>query len=155
MPLSYLISRFSFWTDAIDGVINGRRPYDHPVVIELDKVMQNSSIPPAAARKWLNQMLKARDELGRVTHVPRYRDLEDYSEKTRSSLLYLCLSAAGSSDVNTDHAASHLGRCIGLVTALRSTPYLTQKNQLLLPQDLLSKHGVSQQDVIKRRDNLK
>lgn len=78
-----------------------------------------------------------------------------YAEHTKTSLQYLTLSIAGYSDVNTDHAASHVGRCSGIVNAIRSTPYLVRKNQLLLPQSILSKHGVSQNDVVRGRENVK
>lgn len=100
-------------------------------------------------------MLNGRQGLASVTHLETMHLLETYAEHTKASLLYLTLGITGQSSVDADHAASHLGRCSGILTALRSTPYLASKNQLLLPQDILSLHGVSQSDVVRGKENVK
>ena len=106
-------------------------------------------------KKCLYQLLNSRLSLSAVTHLETLDQLETFAEHTRSSLLYLALAITNQSSIDADHAASHLGRCGGLVGALRATPYLTSRNQLLLPQDILSKHKVSQTDVLRARDVVK
>ena len=100
-------------------------------------------------------MLTSRQALSSVTHIETLDKLETFAEHTRSSLLHLALTMSGQSSIDSDHAASHIGRCGGLVTALRATPYLLSKQQLLLPQDILSKHKVSQNDVLRAKDVVK
>lgn len=63
--------------------------------------------------------------------------------------LYYLLT--GIKDVQADHAASHLGKAIGVATALRSTPFHGSKGKVYLPNDILIKHGVSHEDIIRGR----
>ncbi|XP_067941916.1 NADH dehydrogenase (ubiquinone) complex I, assembly factor 6-like [Watersipora subatra] len=144
--------RFAFWTAALDAIYDGSRPYDHPVVQQLAALHSRGLINSQQTKHSLYQMLNSRREFSTLTHVDTLTQLETYAEHTQSSLLLLALAFAQQSTVDSDHAASHLGRCGGLLNALRATPYLTSRNQLLLPQDVLSKHGVSQTDVLRGRD---
>ena len=69
--------------------------------------------------------------------------LENYCESTVSSVNYLLLETVGVRDVRVDHAASHLGKAQGIVTAIRAVPFHAQKRRVLLPLDILIKHGAS------------
>lgn len=60
-----------------------------------------------------------------------------------SSVNYLILEALGVKDVRVDHAASHLGKAQGIVTAIRAVPFHAKRRQVLLPLDILIKHGAS------------
>lgn len=147
--------RFAFWQDAIDKVVRQERPYDHPVITELHNVLNVGSAELSAlTQKSLKDMLTARQGLSKVTYIAMTEQLEDFSRMTRTSLLNLCINSAGLTTETVTAAASHLGICHGLVNSLRSTPYLTSKNQLLIPQNLLVKHRVSQQDVLRGRQNV-
>ncbi|KAF6018119.1 hypothetical protein EB796_023587 [Bugula neritina] len=150
-----LAGRFAFWTDVLNGVYSDTPPYDHPVVQELTTLHKLNLINSQQSQNFLFNMLTSRKKVSQVTHFETLDQLERYSEHTKSSLLYLLLNMSGESSIDTDHVASHVGRCYGLITALRSTPYLASKNQLLLPQDLLSKHKVSQSDVLRMKNNVK
>ena len=46
--------------------------------------------------------------------------------------------------MHADHAASHIGRCLGLVTVLRATPYHANRSKVYLPLELLLKVFVNQ-----------
>eukprot|EP00753_Platysulcus_tardus_P010390 PLAT2625.1.p1 GENE.PLAT2625.1~~PLAT2625.1.p1 ORF type:complete len:198 (-),score=83.86 PLAT2625.1:52-579(-) len=76
-------------------------------------------------------------------------DAEDYAELTGSSLLYLQLELLRIRDSNADHAASHLGRTLGLITLLRSVPFFASQGKLPLPTDVMAEHGVVIKDVCK------
>jgi NADH dehydrogenase [ubiquinone] 1 alpha subcomplex assembly factor 6 len=65
--------------------------------------------------------------------------LEQYAENTASSLLYLALECLGMRDINADHAASHIGKALGLVTVIKALPYNAKVRQLYLPLDLTVK----------------
>jgi NADH dehydrogenase [ubiquinone] 1 alpha subcomplex assembly factor 6 len=69
-------------------------------------------------------------------------------------LLYIYI---GIKSVDLDHAASHLGKAIGISTFLRSVPHNAQNRRVLVPQELMLKHGLSQEDLIrnKNRDKIK
>ena len=45
----------------------------------------------------------------------------------------------GIKDVHADHTASHLGKAIGVATALRSTPFHGSKGKVYLPNDIMIK----------------
>lgn len=146
--------RFTFWEDAIERIYNSQTSYDHPVLNELARVHAAGLISSHHSKNSLLNLIRARRAISNVTHLNTVEQLETYSEHTKSSLHYLTMGITGCSDVNTDHAASHLGKCTGIINAIRSTPYLISKNQLLIPQQILSKHAVSQNDVVRGRDNV-
>ncbi|KAG2442344.1 hypothetical protein HXX76_002430 [Chlamydomonas incerta] len=73
--------------------------------------------------------------------------LESYAEGTASQLLYLQLAAAGIKHRDADHAASHLGRAIGITTLLRGTAAHAAARRSYLPVDLCAEARVSQEDV--------
>lgn len=59
-------------------------------------------------------------------------------------LLYLQLASAGVQSREADHAASHLGKAVGIATLLKGTKYHGERRRSYLPVDLCAKHGVSQ-----------
>ncbi|GLC50968.1 hypothetical protein PLESTB_000451900 [Pleodorina starrii] len=73
--------------------------------------------------------------------------LEQYAEGTASQLMYLQLAAAGIKHRDADHAASHLGRSVGLTTLLRGTAAHASARRCYLPVDLCTEARVSQEDV--------
>lgn len=51
--------------------------------------------------------------------------------------------------MDVDHACSHLGKAIGLTNFIRSIPYNAQRRRVLFPQELLVKHKLSQENLIR------
>lgn len=45
----------------------------------------------------------------------------------------------GVKDVQADHAASHLGKAIGVVTLLRATPFHGSRGKVYIPSDVMIK----------------
>ena len=45
----------------------------------------------------------------------------------------------GVKDVHADHAASHIGKAMGIVTLLRAAPYLVSQSKVYIPSDILIK----------------
>ena len=46
---------------------------------------------------------------------------------------------AGVEDVNSDHAASHVGKAETITTLLRAVPYHRSRRTVLLPMDIISR----------------
>ena len=52
---------------------------------------------------------------------------------------YCLIYFLGVKDVQADHAASHLGKAIGVVTLLRSTPFHGNKGKVYIPNNVMIK----------------
>lgn len=57
--------------------------------------------------------------------------------------------APGVTSKEADHAASHLGKAIGISLLLRGTPYHASKRRSYLPVELCVQHAVSQEDIYR------
>ena len=68
--------------------------------------------------------------------------MEKYAEQTSSTLLYLALQAIGTSDVNSDHVASHVGKAMGIATVLRATPFQIRERRMYLPAETMAKVAI-------------
>lgn len=84
-------------------------------------------------------------------------------------MFYLILEGCGAKNIHADHAASHLGKAQGLVQQLRyifvwdypfsnqstysfrSIPYARKINFLPIPDEILVKYRVSQEDVLRAK----
>lgn len=47
--------------------------------------------------------------------------------------------SSGIRNVHADHAASHLGKALGLTILLRATPYHANQRKIYLPMEILAK----------------
>jgi NADH dehydrogenase [ubiquinone] 1 alpha subcomplex assembly factor 6 len=72
-----------------------------------------------------------------------------YAENTASSLMYLTLEALGIRDNHADHAASHVGKALGIVTLLRGTRFHAAQDSLYIPVDLQREYKVTATDVLR------
>lgn len=63
----------------------------------------------------------------------------------------MCFS--GIENVHADHAASHIGKAQGITNIIRSTPHSAQQRVINLPQDVLLKHNVAQESIIRGRND--
>ena len=109
----------------------------------------------ARTRRWLRHIADARvrdAELGMENLTPAsVAYLEAYSEATSASLLYTQLDVGGVRDTGADHAASHLGKALGMVSLLRGTPHHAGSRRCYLPLDVCAKHGAVAEDVYRGR----
>lgn len=60
-----------------------------------------------------------------------------------------CVLFVGSADVKVDHAASHLGKALGLSNALRSLARARSPSELALPRDMQLQHSLSQESLLR------
>ncbi|OAD05198.1 hypothetical protein MUCCIDRAFT_152601 [Mucor lusitanicus CBS 277.49] len=123
--------RMQFWKDTIDKIYSGHPP-EQPIALALSEALKTSKM----SAMWMKRIISE-------------RDMEDYSENTQSSLLYLQLESLGVKDVNADHAISHIGKMIGITTFLRALPFHVSQKRLVLPAEITAKHNLVQENVFR------
>ena len=69
-------------------------------------------------------------------------DLILYAENTRSLTFYLFLHILGIDNKDAYTAASHLGRCYGIIDVLRKMLYYLIHHRWYIPSELLLKHNL-------------
>lgn len=137
--------RFQWWRDAINSAFKGRAP-EQPTMTALAEVLRHRPL----TRYRLQRIITTREEeLLREGPPPSLQFLEEMTEGINSQLLYLQLEAAGIANSAADHAASHVGKAIGLAGLLRDTAVLAQRHRSYLPVDLCEKHGIDAGDLMK------
>lgn len=108
--------RLKFWEDSIEKIYDTKNIHipDHPVVLEVKKIVDEFKL----SKRYFQRLVNSRNRPSNTPFVTT-KELEDYSEKTVSSIYYLLLETAGIKNVQADHAASHLGKSQGIVNILR------------------------------------
>ncbi|KAL1775606.1 NADH dehydrogenase (ubiquinone) complex I, assembly factor 6 isoform X1 [Sigmodon hispidus] len=139
------LMRMQFWKKAVEDMYHDNPPHQ-PVAIELWKAIKSHNL----TKRWLMRIIDEREKNLDDKAYQSVQELENYSEHTQSSLLYLILEVLGVKDLHADHAASHIGKAQGIVTCLRATPYHSSRRKVFLPMDVCVQHGVSQEDLIRR-----
>ncbi|KAG0713903.1 NADH dehydrogenase (ubiquinone) complex I, assembly factor 6 [Chionoecetes opilio] len=144
--------RLQFWRDTLDRIYSDNAP-KQPVAMELYRAIKKHRL----SKRWLRSLVDAREEQLERRHFRSIQEIEEYSEKSNAALYYLILQGLGSENLHADHAASHLGKAEGIIKALRGVPHNASKRRVFLPQDIMMKHGVSEEDVIRgsREQNVK
>ena len=151
------LMRLKWWRDAVDAAHDADADLpDHPVAIALRAVLAtqtSGSTGGAPTKAWLRRIADARvrdAEMGLENQTPgSVAFLEAYAESTSSSVLYLQLDLGGLRDTSADHAASHLGKALGMVNLLRGTPAHAKQRRCYLPLDVCAKHGAVAEDVYR------
>lgn len=125
--------RVEWWRNVVQNLDQDTLAEDSPVV----RALRHSYKKHKLTKSFLERMLEAREaDLG-VRQYETVDDLISYAEHTRSSLLYLNLECCNVREDHADEVASFAGRGIGLVTAIRSTPFrLLQNGEMALPSEL-------------------
>ncbi|XP_069677054.1 NADH dehydrogenase (ubiquinone) complex I, assembly factor 6 isoform X2 [Periplaneta americana] len=136
--------RMKFWEEVVERIYSDNAP-SHPVALELHRATQQHKL----SKRYLKRLVVARaDHLTSAT----FSDLEaveSYAEQSVSPIYYLLLEAAGVQNIHADHAASHLGKAHGIANLIRSIPYNAQKRLVALPQDVLLRHSVSHEEILR------
>ncbi|XP_076666551.1 NADH dehydrogenase (ubiquinone) complex I, assembly factor 6 homolog sicily [Andrena cerasifolii] len=137
--------RLRFWTDAINNVYKGNPPRS-PVTLELHRILPKHSL----SKHYFKRLIDVRLERLNNCLFSDTSAIEKYAEYSTSSVYYLILEAHGVTNIDADHAASHMGKAHGIVNLIRSIPYNAKRRVNMLPQDILLKYGVSTEAVFQR-----
>ncbi|KAF7283456.1 NADH dehydrogenase (ubiquinone) complex I, assembly factor 6 homolog sicily [Rhynchophorus ferrugineus] len=147
------LMRLKFWEEAIDKCYSGNIKYvpKHPVTTELYKAISKANL----TKRYLKNLVSARTQYINVHGFKTLTELEKYSDQTVASVFYLILEGCGVKNVDADHAASHLGKSQGIIQQLRSIPHARKLNFLPIPEDLLIKYQISQEEVLRSKESQK
>merc|ERR1712071_751726 len=136
--------RMKFWEDTLESMYHDAPP-SQPVALQLHKAIKTNRL----SKQWLQRLVSSREKNLNSKSFQSLSAVETYAENSVSPVLYLTLECLNVRNVHADHAASHIGRAQGLVTLLRAVPHNSQNNRVYVPIDLLVKHKVSQQALIR------
>lgn len=136
--------RIKFWQDTLESTHHGAPP-SQPVALQLHKAVKANRL----SKQWLQRLLSSRENTLNLKSFESLSAVETYAEHSVSSVLYLTLECLNIRNVHADHAASHIGKAQGLVTLLRAVPHNSQRSKVYIPIDMLVRHKVSQQDLVK------
>ncbi|XP_055892662.1 NADH dehydrogenase (ubiquinone) complex I, assembly factor 6-like [Biomphalaria glabrata] len=142
------LMRMQFLKDAMDKIYQSEIP-NTPVATELAGACGYYKL----SKRWFHRMIDARTSLLHSDSFNTVKDVEDYAENVNSSLYYLLLECLGIKNIHSDHAASHLGKAQGIVTVLRASPYHASVRQVQIPMEILTKHKISQEDIIRGKSS--
>ncbi|TPX31302.1 hypothetical protein SmJEL517_g05316 [Synchytrium microbalum] len=137
--------RMQFWRETIAAVYEGR-PSSHPVAELLGMCLEHVDL----SQSWFKRIIAEREANLIDPQYTTISDVEKYAENTATCLLYLQLEALGLKDVHADHAASHIGKALGITTLLRATPFHIRDRRFYLPSQISAKHGISVEEIIRK-----
>ncbi|DAZ99350.1 TPA: hypothetical protein N0F65_005201, partial [Lagenidium giganteum] len=137
--------RIQWWRDRINAMYTPEAgaPQETVLLRGLQRAIQEHNL----TRRWFDRLIDAREDDLETHFIDELRELEVYSEKTASSLMYLALECLGVREDIADRCASHAGATIGLATFLRATPHHSKKEHVYLPEGVLLKHNLQPDDV--------
>ncbi|KAG5889008.1 hypothetical protein JTB14_033938 [Gonioctena quinquepunctata] len=141
--------KLKFWEETIEKCF--LKEYKivpkHPVAQELFR----ANISHKLSKRYFSNLISCRKSSLELSSFKNLEELEKYAEQSVSNVLYLILEGCGVRNVNADHAASHLGKAQGIIQQIRSIPHAKRINFIPVPQDMLIKHNVSQEEVIRAK----
>lgn len=79
------------------------------------------------------------------------KELEQYAEESVSSIYYLLAKILKCENIDVDHALSHLGKAHGIVNLLRAQSKLDRSKGVCIPQEIMLKHGISQERILRSK----
>ncbi|KAL3280826.1 hypothetical protein HHI36_004057 [Cryptolaemus montrouzieri] len=146
-------ARLQFWNDTIEKCFTKdfNKIPQHPVAMELYKAVTRTNL----TKRYFTNLIKYRYEHLTLTHFRNLEEMEKYAENTVSIIYYLILEGCGVKNVRADHVASHLGKAQGITNLLRSIGLARHLNFVPIPQDILLKNVLSEEDILKGRSSSK
>lgn len=143
--------RLKFWHDAIDKIYDTNPQTilpNHPVVTELSEAIKGYRL----SKIYFTRLIKSRERPTNAGFVT-LKELEQYAEDSVSPIYYLLAKVIGIESMDMDHAVSHLGKAQGIVNMLRAQRYQERGKALCVPQEILLKHGVTHERIIRDKDD--
>lgn len=134
--------RLQWWRDAISEIYeDGKVVRRHGVVDELALAINHYNLP----RELFDKLIYAREfDLEGVVPT-NLEGLINYCDYTTTPLFTLALKIAGETEIDT--VIRDISVHYALIGLVRAVPYMLNQRRLMLPQDILSKHEVSEQKL--------
>ncbi|KAG0269462.1 NADH dehydrogenase (ubiquinone) complex I, assembly factor 6 [Actinomortierella ambigua] len=141
--------RMQFWRDNLEKIFSGHPP-QQPTALALAYAVQEEKDPnKQLSTIWLKRMITERERNLSDPQFMTLAEMETYSENTLGSLFYLQLESVGVRSLEADHAASHLGKAMGIATLLRAFHFHMLQNRMIIPAEITAKHGISQEALFR------
>ena len=136
--------RYQWWREALEGEPRGDI-VAHPVAHAILDTVQRFRLPRLA----FTNLIDARTFDLYDDPMPGLRQLEGYCGETCSALFRVAsiILVDGRGPGGAD-AAGHAGVAYALTGLLRALPWHAARGQLYLPTDVLTRHGVTREDVV-------
>ena len=138
--------RYQFWTETVDKVFRGIPPAQ-PVATLLHHCI--STQDAQLTKPYLLRMISERERRIDDMSFATVDQLERYSERTHSTLLYLQLESLGVRIPQVDDTAQHVGLATGIVSVLRGFAYYLEKRQVVIPAEICTEHDLKQEDLLR------
>jgi len=136
--------RMQFWKDTVESIYLDKVP-QHPVAIELHQILKKHTI----SKILLQRIIEAREQFLSDRPFDSLEEVERYGEEAFSSIYLILLEIMNNDNGHLKHAATSLGKCEGLITLLRGTPYNASKRRVYIPTDILMERNLSSQNIIR------
>lgn len=142
--------RFQYWRDILDDIYSGKdfsssTAMNQPVVYALYKHINELNL----TSRWFQRSIEARQSDLSVDRYETLDEIEDYTEKAHSSMLYLILESMNIKDENVEYIASHVGVSYGIMILLRGFAYHSSKGSIYIPRDIMAKCNVKPDIVLR------
>lgn len=135
--------RLQWWEDCIGSIFAGQIP-EHPVAEPLAAAIVHGKLD----RVSLTNLIEARRADLYDDPMPDLATLEGYLGETSSVLMQMAASILAGQDArNAAEISGFGGVAYGLAGLMRALPIHRRRGQLLLPRDVLARHGVTAAEV--------
>jgi phytoene synthase len=139
--------RYQWWRDALEGEARGD-VNAHPVAAAVIDTIVKFRLP----RKAFTSLIEAREFDLYDDPMPTLRDLEGYCGETSSCLIRLAsLVLSEGRECGSAEAAGHGGVAYAIAGLLRALPWHAARGQVYLPMDVLTRHGVTRNEIVAGR----
>ena len=146
--------RMHWWRERLGEIYDSPNGLDDtyltsPILAELQPAIKNHGL----TRRFLEQIVDARQRDLTITAHPDLTSLETYIQNTQVPLLKLGLECVDVRDDNADHVASHLAMSTGLANFIRAIPFLADAKIVAIPGDMLTKHRIRSNALLQPSSN--
>lgn len=134
--------RLQWWRDGIAEIYAGKPVRQHMILDALKTVITAYDLP----RDLFDNLIYAREFDLEGVAPANMEGLLKYCEYTNVPLQKLSLKILGEHDNDTD--VVDISVDYTLIGVIRAVPYMWERGQVLLPQDVLKAHGLSPQKML-------
>jgi phytoene synthase len=139
--------RLQWWKDTLDGEIRGDVGA-HPIAAALIGTCNALALP----RKPLTDLIEARIFDLYDDPMPSIAYLDGYCAETSSAVIRLAeMILAGGRPASEATPAAKAGIAYAVTGLLRSFPWHAARGQVFIPKDVMERHGLCREDVVRGR----
>lgn len=140
--------RLQWWRESLDGIEAGT-PRQHEVVTPLAEVVRRHDL----SREHFDHLIDAREADLEDAPFETLGDLRAYARETSVPLSTLMLDILGVETNGVREKVAQVAEGYALTGLLRATAHVARTKRVLLPADLVRRHGVRPGDLFELRDH--